>query len=66
VYAAVCDGGVVECISVFQIPKIGVTHVAAVSSKASEYETHSTKLHYFMLPSDIAYSKYQLPMSRDI
>jgi len=48
----------VECLSVYQIPKIGNIHVAATTYKdATESENEVTKLHYFVLPSDITTSK---------
>ena len=49
--------GVVETLSVYQIRKIGITHVAAVTYKdATDSENEVTKLHYFILPADITSS----------
>jgi len=48
----------VECLSVYQNAKLGITHVAAVTYKDAAYpEIEVTKLHYFVLPGDITSSK---------
>jgi len=60
--AAMCEGGVLECLSVYQTPKTNITHVAAISQKQTVHgqdsESDLTKLHYFMLPNDITSSQY--------
>lgn len=54
---AVCD--MIKCLSVRQLPKYGITHVAVITYKdaAADSDSEITKLHYFVLPNDITSSK---------
>ena len=49
--------GMVECMSIYQVPKEGITHVAATTYKdGTDSESEVTKLYYFVLPNDITSS----------
>jgi len=48
---------VVECLSVYQYQKEGIHVAAATYRDATEADHEVTKLHYFVLPNDIATSQ---------